>query len=131
MEKTILMMLLVVASSSAAAEWVRIDESAVSTYYADPSTIRKNGNTVKMWDLTDLKIAEKLPGIPGDKATASYKQQVEYDCKQNLTRNLAGSAYSEKMTRGESLFAYDKPQEWEPVETGTIKHKFLDLACRK
>jgi hypothetical protein len=51
MRKAILMMLLAIVSSSAAAAWVPFGggEIATPTIYADPSTILKSGNEVKIW----------------------------------------------------------------------------------
>jgi hypothetical protein len=58
MHKTILMILLVVISSSEMAEWVFVtetEEEDFSTFYADPVTIRKSGNNVKMCVLNVLQ----------------------------------------------------------------------------
>ena len=62
MHKAILMILLVSVSSSAIAEWVEIavsakeaEEEATMTAYADPDTIRKTGDRVKLWILADYK----------------------------------------------------------------------------
>ena len=82
MHKAILMILLVSVSSSAIAEWVEIavsakeaEEEATMTAYADPDTIRKTGDRVKLWILADYKnINEEYGG-------ASARQKDEYDCK--------------------------------------------------
>jgi hypothetical protein len=53
---------MLVVSTSAIAEWVAIGETEEKdlTVYADPTTIRKTGNIVKMWSLDDHKMAQKL-----------------------------------------------------------------------
>jgi len=51
MPKAILIILLTVVSSSAMAEWVKVSEDKLVTAYADPTTIRKLGDKVKMWAL--------------------------------------------------------------------------------
>jgi hypothetical protein len=48
MRKLILILLLAVLSSSAMAEWIKVGANDNSTIYADPATIRKEGNMVKM-----------------------------------------------------------------------------------
>ncbi len=52
MHKAILMILLAVVSSSVMAEWILYGygnkKEVEITVYADPATIRKSGNTVKM-----------------------------------------------------------------------------------
>jgi len=42
------------------AEWVEVSEGDSVTVYADPSTIRKKGNTVKMWSLFDYHTPQQL-----------------------------------------------------------------------
>lgn len=58
MRKAIVMMLLAAVSSSAAAEWVELNRDEISTDYFDPTTIRKAGDMVKVWSLTDHKTAK-------------------------------------------------------------------------
>lgn len=54
MRKTILMLLLAVVSSSAEAGWIAVGDGENMTTYADPTTIRKTGDRVKMWALLDF-----------------------------------------------------------------------------
>ena len=51
MPKAILMMLLAVVSSSASAGWVVVGVHDTSILYADPASIHRAGNRVKMWGL--------------------------------------------------------------------------------
>ena len=67
MKKLLLTLVLAIVSSSVMAEWVYIAESEEEveeayfvTAYADPDTIRKTGNRVKMWVMEDFKIAKTL-----------------------------------------------------------------------
>jgi len=80
MHKAILIMLLAVVSSSAMAEWVSLGESGDKTLtnYADPATIRKSGNRVKMWSLYDFKTVQVR--------FRSVRLQIEYDCKEEEYR---------------------------------------------
>jgi len=57
MRKAILAILLAVASSSAAAEWVEVDSDETLTFYINPTTIRRDGNLVRMWELLEYKTA--------------------------------------------------------------------------
>ena len=68
MKKLLLTLLLAAVSSSAMAEWVYVAKNKEGTYavYADPTTIRKAGNTVKMWGLDD----HKTTWVPDDHKTA-------------------------------------------------------------
>jgi hypothetical protein len=55
--KKLLLILMLVVSSSAMAEWVWVGKSEGFTTYVDPTTVRKSGNKVKLWRLTDYKTA--------------------------------------------------------------------------
>ena len=48
-------MLLAVMSNSAMAGWNKVTVNEEATIYAELSSLRKSGDTVKMWDITDLK----------------------------------------------------------------------------
>ena len=89
MHKVVLMMLLAVVSSSAMAEWIKIGSTSMAdqtvTYYADPATIRKSGNMVKMWNLSDFKSAKDAGN---GNIYMSTKAQYEFDCKEEQTRLL-------------------------------------------
>lgn len=63
MRKAIVMLLLVVVSGSAGAAWVKIDGTDDETTYADPATIRKAGNMVKMWSRFDFKTVKVWLGL--------------------------------------------------------------------
>lgn len=54
--------------------------------YVDPDTIRRNGDLVKMWHLSNRKTMEWYGFI---------KSQREYDCVEARRRLLAVSIFSE------------------------------------
>lgn len=126
MRKTILLMLLVAVSSSAAAEWVQVGGNEISTVYADPATILKTGNMVKMWDLADFKSVQARPyGTP----YRSQKAQQEYDCKEQRTRIIDLLRYAENMGTGDVANTDSDPEKWEPVRPGTANAPLWDFAC--
>ena len=55
MKKLLLTLILAVMSSSAMAEWIAIHQDEEISTYANPATMRKSGNKVKMWVLFDQK----------------------------------------------------------------------------
>ena len=83
MKKLLLTLMLAVVSSSAMAEWVEVghanQQGVYINVYADPATIRKSGNTVKMWSVYDYLEAKNNPNLP---TFRSIKRQEEYDCKE-------------------------------------------------
>ena len=128
MRKALLMMLLGVVSSSAVAEWVEVGGNETTTTYADPATIRKTGNMVKMWHLLDYT---KARGIEAHKPHLSVKMQDEYDCKQERTRTIALSLHSGNMGEGEVLGTSTDPGKWQPVSPDTLVETLWEFACGK
>ncbi len=57
MRRLLLITLLVLSGGPVYAEWVALDEKYQSpglhTVYVDPTTIRRDGNLVMLWQLTD------------------------------------------------------------------------------
>ena len=125
MHKTILMLLLSVVSSSAMAEFVHVNENSFYTFYADPNTIRKSGNKVKMWDLADYKTPEKT----GGKETMSTRSQMEYNCEEEKARMLYVTLHTKNMGRGEIVLTINKTAEWKPVTPGSMGESLLKYAC--
>lgn len=127
MRKAILMVFLAVVSSSAAAKLVEIGSDETITIYADPTTIRKVGNKVIMWEVGDFKTANKS----GGKSFVSMKKQQEYDCKEKQIRTLHIILYSDNMGKGEVVHTVNKPRDWEPVAPNSYGEFLWRTACGK
>ena len=115
------------------AEWVEVSSDNTDTiYYANPTTIRKAGNMVKIWELYDLKTAQK-----SSEGTSylSMKMQSEYDCKEERQRTLFISHYSKNMGRGEAVFSFSYTDSninsWTPVSPGSVGEGLWKFACGK
>ena len=126
MHKVILMMLLAVVSSSAMAKWVKVDEDKLVTAYADPTTIRKNGDKVKMWALWDYSTAQE-----GDsKPYMSVRIQNEYNCKEETDRQIYATTFSGNMAGGHTINRQGG-KKWEPVAPRTFGETLWKFACGK
>ena len=128
MRKTFLTMLLAIVSSSAVAGWINVGGNEIYIAYADPATIRKSGNMVKMRNLADFKMVQ-----PSDKGKPfmSQKMQSEYDCKEKRTRLLYFTWYSGNMSKGEIVLSGPGPSEWEPVTPLSVNAILWKFACGK
>ena len=126
--KTILILLLAVVSSGAVAEWINVStDDSGSSIYADPTTIQKVGNRVKMWVLFDYR---KATLDAGDKIM-SIKKHEEYDCKETQTRLLYLSKHSGRFAEGKVVYLNDIPYDkWVPVVPGSILEDLWRYACR-
>ncbi len=128
MPKAILILLLAAVSNGAAAEWVNVStDDSGSTIYADPSTIRKVGNRVKMWVLFDYR---KATLDAGDKIMSKRKHE-EYDCKKKQIRLLYLSKHTGRFTEGKVVYLNDIPyNKWVPVVPGSVFEDLWRYACR-
>jgi len=123
-----LAVLLAVASSSAAAEWLSLVRDEAQTTYADPSTIRRAGDMVKMWDMYDYTTVQvSTKGKP----YRSSKHQYEYDCKGERGRLLFFSYHSGNMGGGAAVEIQTMHSEWVPVAPGTRFEILWKVACGK
>ena len=129
-QRLILIMLLLLSSGPAYAEWVEVSESEILggyVVYAEPSTIRRKGDLVKMWHLLDNKISPKRVPEP----YLSMKGQNHYDCAEERTRKLFEMYFSGNMGRGEQLYTNSDETRWEPIVPGSIGQVMWKFACGK
>jgi hypothetical protein len=129
MKKLLLTLMLSIASSSAMAEWVYVTETkkeeekaGAFTAYADPASIRKTGNRVKMWVMYDYYKAMELGII-------SARHKEEFDCEKKQMRQLFLSAHSVHMADGETVFIRNVRDDWEPVPPYSVGGAVLEFAC--
>ena len=115
---------------TAAAKWVKIDSSANRSgldIYADPVTILRSGNVVRMWDVRDFKTMQIVQGA----RFLSFKTQHEYDCKGARMRNLSVTSFSGNMGEGAVVRAASVPLAWESVAGNSAQQALLKFACGK
>ena len=100
MRNPMVALLLAVLSSSATAAWIEFTDNERMKAYVDPTTIRRSGNTVKMWELHD----QKKPRNLGSKLYQSMRVLTEYDCAQENFRSLYTTFHSEPMANGDLIY---------------------------
>ncbi|MBI5625752.1 MAG: hypothetical protein HY935_00885 [Nitrosomonadales bacterium] len=127
MRKVLLMLLLAFVSSGALAEWVKVGGNGDNTLYADPASIIKSSNMVKMRTLHDYKVAVKVAGA----VYLSSEVQEEYDCKGNHSRTLFFSFHSRNMGKGKKVYSDTELHAWEPVRLGSVREILWKFACKK
>jgi hypothetical protein len=118
-----LCLLLAAVAIPAWAKWVKVSEDNEATYYADPVTVRKDGNIRRMWELQDLKKRYKNREM-------SRRYLSEYDCKERRHRMLTISAHSEPMARG-TLLATEGTSTWDYIAPHTDGAAILEVVCTK
>ena len=127
MRKALFVMLFAGVSSCAEADWVyAARDSAATTYYVDPATVRRVGATVKMWHLIDYGEARMRDR---GKPFFSTIVNVEYDCQAQRIRSLFVSSHTGNMERGDVVYLSSDPGEWGPVSPGSAEEFLWKIAC--
>ncbi len=117
--------------------WVAIDGAYQSPsremVYYDPKTIRRGGDLVTLWQLTDYKW---MQGNASDGTFMmsphrffSTKTHKEFDCARNKVRLLASSEFSQHMGTGTQNAVLVEQGDGKPVEPGSINQALWEVAC--
>ena len=121
--------LLVLSSGPAFAEWIKVvdnDQTGI-TVYADPMTVRRNGNLVKGWLLYDFKTIQTKTYA----AFLSFTALSEIDCTEERARQLALTNFSRNMGTGEVVYTGAAEGKWYPVPPESVDRTLWKLACGK
>lgn len=127
MKRLLLGLMLLVTAPTASAEWTQSGESDNYILYVDRATIRRNGNFVKMWDMSDYKTVQTVNGD----SVLSTKRQSEYDCKDEMLRDHAFTVFSGQMGRGKVVYSNDDTKKWGPIAPESMGEALWKIACGK
>jgi len=123
-----LTILLLLSTGPVYAEWVAIGSTDDGmTAYADPDTIHRKEEMVKMWILFDFKTTQTAAGH----LMLSIKGQEEYDCDGKRRRVLTFSDFSGNMGGGKEVNSTSGEGTWVPVAPGGIVQTLWTFACAK
>jgi hypothetical protein len=94
--------------------------------YVDKSTIKKDGNKVSIWSLTDSSRPMKL----GRDEYHSYKFLYEFDCVSRKSSMATGGFYSGHMGEGGQVASFTpaEPRVWSAIENPLLA-KLCDFLC--
>lgn len=130
MRKFLVLLLLAIVSSGAAAAWVKIGRSVDDgfDYYADPATILKSGNVVKMSVVYDYQAPQMVSG----RQFLSTKLLFEYDCKDMRARMLYATTHSGNMANSDAVATVNNSTvDWGPISPATLGEQLWKFACGK
>lgn len=132
--RTVLTLFLMFAAAPAWAEWLKVGKSEntvlyvmseATTYYIDPSSVTREGNLRRVWELRDMT-------SKGPRGERSILMSVEYDCAEKLMRTRSASGRSRPMASGEIIPLGRLPDDWialPPGKDGEIFFKILNAVC--
>ena len=125
----VLITLLVLNSGPAYAEWVMIGNSESLggyTIYVNPDTLRRKGDhQVKVWALTDFTTLQTVAGH----SFLSSMEQIEFDCAEELERELAVTWFSAHMGNGNGVWHNSDKTEWRSAAPGSAGEGVWKFAC--
>ena len=113
-------------SGSVMADWDKVYSNDKLIVFADPSSIRRKGNIVKLLTLFDFK-AENT--YSDGSLYMSIMRETEFNCKDNLQRMVSYSIHSGKMGKGRLVDSGASPQDWKPVSKANIALDMKTFAC--
>lgn len=119
--------LLVGAAGQASAAWVRLRGDGVVTVLADPANITRSTGRATMWSVINYTQARKTAD---GRQFFSSKQQIEYDCVEARSRNLAFTRHAEYTGWGEVVYTNNALGEWTALPPGSIGDALRVFACR-
>ena len=93
--------------------------------YVNAASIRKTGDNVTMWSLTDLKTADHYD----QKQFMSAIERREYNCKSGQMRLLFAAVYNENMGKGVLVDAMVNWEDWMLTPTGSTGEVLWKIAC--
>lgn len=119
--------------------WVAVDSAyqspGMETVYFDPKTIRREGNRVTLWQLTDYRWMQgnAVFGqfMMGPNRFLSTKTHKEFDCATKRVRILASAEFSQHMGTGVQNAVAVAQGYGQPIEPGSINHALWEVACGK
>ena len=123
--RTALVAALAFVSWNAVAGWVEVSDTDRFITFADPASITKSGDTVKMWDLLDYRQVRDVEGF----RYMSQKSESEYNCKKARTRPLVMFLHVGMMGSGDTVFTSNTPDPWQRVEPGSVNEALMKYAC--
>ena len=118
---------LLLSSGLAYADWEDVtgNDQGDVTVYANPDTIRRNGDLVKMWQLSDFTTVQTVESD----SYLSSKAEREYDCAEECTRVLAFTWFSGDMGGGTAVYSNSNERNWEPFTPHSIDEALWEVAC--
>ena len=114
-------------SGAVAADWTAVGKpNEIFSAFADPESIRRNGDLATMHGLYDFRKQDFTPAGRGLYSTAVLR---EYDCRGRRVRLLSSIDFSGAMGAGNPVDTSTDARRWEAVIPGALDDAFWHLAC--
>lgn len=97
-----------------------------SVFFYDPNTVKKNGDVVQYWELSNYKV-----GITDGKIVVlSSKSLVEVDCRKKNYRTLRVIDYDKQSGQGKVLnISLTEQSNWSSSRMGSVSSVMKEKMC--
>lgn len=102
--------------------WARLGETLAMTTYWDRSTAQREGYTLRVWEIQDMKAADP-------EGVMSRQYRAEYDCKHAMHRIGNMESYAGPMLTGKKLFDVNEMGYWRTPPPDSVFAKGLQMHC--
>ncbi len=127
MRKLLIGLCLSLVATVASAEWVLVTRTADGNkHFADPSTKRRVGTIVRIWEISDYG----KPRSAGGDVYLSDRNYWQYDCVERTRQYLQATVFAGKMATGEMVFSFNLPGNKEFVAPNTVAEHLFNFACK-
>lgn len=129
MKKLLITLTLILISTSAMAEWEILGSTSVNggfNIFADPSSLRKTANGFRVWVIFDHKTQKVSAG--GGKYLSDVSLR-EYDCKDEKSRTLTYTWFSDNMGNGKVIFSDSDTTSWAYINPGSVDDILYKTVC--
>ena len=120
--KRYLAIFLTTISFNALADWVQLTQTQTNSFYYDPTTIKKVGNLIRVWELIDNVTPNKIGSL-------SSRMLTEMDCSGNQSRTIEYTYHTGHMATGEINYMNSTISQWFQAPPNTVQQQQLKFYC--
>jgi hypothetical protein len=110
------------ARGTVSGEWKMLTQDNGTTFYADPSSIKREGGVVLIRQMLDLSEAD-------DSGHRSFVKIFSYACNKRTYRLVSMKGYNQPLGWGGVLSDLATPQDFGSIKPGTIAEVQFNFAC--
>ena len=129
MKKLLLILSLLFITTNVYAEWKTYGTNNVgAVFFYDNSSIKRNGNKVKVWTYFNLSPNDNLSKSLD---TSSYRNLFEIDCANETIKTLSLMTFTKPDLEGVSTNSTNPSSQIEYIAPNTVYAALMKLACLK
>ena len=128
MRKILLVFVLTLIATNAYAEWTSYGVNVGGVYFYDKSTVKRNGNKVRVWIYMDASPNnEKFKSL----SMSSVRSLEEIDCVNETAKGLSRQFFTKPDLEGEMGDFTDPNLPIDYIVPNSINATLMKLVCKK